>query len=153
MICNGLRPKFASGTPDCYIELANQCMNSDPEKRPKNIEIITKLREWLKIIENKKIMSDIKYESDIEYESDTEYENYIEFESESTVKNECVIVNESENIIRKQFLESDEISKTLPMITERLNNIYTSKPYNISEISAKLYITKTAGDIEVPNDI
>src|SRR5260364_173806 len=30
-ICNGLRPNFAPGTPDCYVELANHCMNSDPE--------------------------------------------------------------------------------------------------------------------------
>ncbi|RIB00192.1 hypothetical protein C2G38_2130306 [Gigaspora rosea] len=77
MICNGLRPKFAPGTSDCYVELANQCMNSDPDKWPNN-----------------------------------------------------------------------EISKTLPMVTEKLNDIYTSKPYNIS---AKF--SKTAGDIEVPNDI
>ena len=30
-ICNGLRPKFGPGIPDCYIELANQCMDSDPQ--------------------------------------------------------------------------------------------------------------------------
>src|SRR6185437_10011647 len=42
MICYGLRPKFGPGTPDCYVELTNQCMNSDPEKRPKSIKIITK---------------------------------------------------------------------------------------------------------------
>ncbi|RIB13105.1 hypothetical protein C2G38_2099211, partial [Gigaspora rosea] len=113
MVCNGLRPKLAHNTPDCYVELANQCMNSDPEKRPNISEIITKLNEWLNIIENK-----------------------------------------SENRIRKQFLESDEISKALPMITEKLNDIYTSKPYNISEISArlsKIYISKTASDIDVPD--
>ncbi|RIB30421.1 kinase-like domain-containing protein [Gigaspora rosea] len=33
-ICNGLRPEFACGTPDCYIGLARQCMNPDPDKRP-----------------------------------------------------------------------------------------------------------------------
>ncbi|RIB00178.1 hypothetical protein C2G38_2130331 [Gigaspora rosea] len=120
MICNGLRPKFAPGTPDCYVELANQCINSDPDKRPNVNEIINKLDEWLYIIE-----------SDIENESG----------------------------IRKQFLENDEISKTLPMITEKLKDIYTSKPYNISEISAKFSKTasviflKFACDIEVPNDI
>ncbi|RIB13633.1 hypothetical protein C2G38_2097863, partial [Gigaspora rosea] len=97
MICNGLRPKFAPSTPDCYVELANQCMNTDPDKRPNFNEIITKLNAWLKIIRNKKIK--IK----------------------------------------------------LYMITEKLNDIYTSKPYNISEISTKF--SKTAGFIEVPNDI
>ncbi|KAF0371979.1 kinase-like domain-containing protein [Gigaspora margarita] len=115
MVCNGLRPKLAHDTPDCYVELANQCMNSDPEKRPNISEIITKLNEWLNIIEN-----------------------------------------EAESRIKKQFLESDEISKNLPMVTEKINNIYTSKPYNISEISArlsKICISKTAGVIEVPDDI
>ncbi|RIB09569.1 hypothetical protein C2G38_2108295, partial [Gigaspora rosea] len=34
-ICKrGLRPEFASGTPKCYIELAEKCMDSDPQKRP-----------------------------------------------------------------------------------------------------------------------
>ncbi|RIB11776.1 kinase-like domain-containing protein [Gigaspora rosea] len=31
-ICIGLRPEFAPGTPECYIKLANQCMDSDPKK-------------------------------------------------------------------------------------------------------------------------
>ncbi|RIB05840.1 kinase-like domain-containing protein [Gigaspora rosea] len=46
-ICEGLRPKFGPGIPDCYIELANQCMDSDPGKRPISSEIIIKLNEWL----------------------------------------------------------------------------------------------------------
>ncbi|CAG8844891.1 20038_t:CDS:1, partial [Gigaspora margarita] len=96
------------------------------------IEIITKLYEWLKIVGNKKIKSDIENESDIKNESAVENEGIIE--NESVVENESVIENESENEIRKQFLESDDISKKLPMITEELNNIYTSKPYNVSEI-------------------
>ncbi|CAG8477165.1 6090_t:CDS:2 [Cetraspora pellucida] len=33
-ICNGLRPEFAPGTPECYIKLANQCMDDDPNERP-----------------------------------------------------------------------------------------------------------------------
>ena len=39
-ICKGLRPKFALGTPKCYIELAEKCMNSDPQKRPKAIYVL-----------------------------------------------------------------------------------------------------------------
>ncbi|RIB13399.1 DDE superfamily endonuclease-domain-containing protein [Gigaspora rosea] len=35
-IYNGLQPKFGPGIPDCYIELANQCMDSDTKKRPKS---------------------------------------------------------------------------------------------------------------------
>ncbi|CAG8816210.1 13463_t:CDS:1, partial [Cetraspora pellucida] len=30
----GLRPEFAPGTPECYVELAKKCMDSDPKKRP-----------------------------------------------------------------------------------------------------------------------
>ncbi|RIB16448.1 kinase-like domain-containing protein [Gigaspora rosea] len=29
-----LRPKFALETPNCYIELAMQCLDPDPQKRP-----------------------------------------------------------------------------------------------------------------------
>ncbi|RIB27394.1 hypothetical protein C2G38_2160573 [Gigaspora rosea] len=57
--------------------------------------------------------------------------------------------------IKKQFLESDEISKTLPTISENSNNIYTSKSYNTLECGArlsKIYATKTANDIEVQDD-
>lgn len=34
-ICNGLRPRVAKGTPKVYINLANQCLDANPEKRPK----------------------------------------------------------------------------------------------------------------------
>ena len=30
IVCNGLRPKLANDTPDCYVELASQYMNSNP---------------------------------------------------------------------------------------------------------------------------
>ncbi|CAG8841879.1 29810_t:CDS:1, partial [Gigaspora margarita] len=43
-----------------------------------------------------------------------------------------------ESRIKKQFLESDEISKNFSVFTEKLKNMYTSKPYNISEICARL---------------
>ncbi|CAG8700879.1 20049_t:CDS:2 [Gigaspora margarita] len=33
-ICEGHRPEFANGTPQKYIDLANQCMNADASKRP-----------------------------------------------------------------------------------------------------------------------
>src|SRR5260363_2778 len=49
-ICKGLRPIFGPGIPDCYIELAKQCMDSDPEKLPTSSEITIKLNEWLNII-------------------------------------------------------------------------------------------------------
>ncbi|RIB07248.1 kinase-like domain-containing protein [Gigaspora rosea] len=59
-ICNGLRPEFAPGTPDCYIELANQCMNLGPQKRPNAYEIWDILEEWNISIENSDDTSNIK---------------------------------------------------------------------------------------------
>ena len=33
-ICKGLRPRVAKGTPQCYIDLVDQCLDANPEKRP-----------------------------------------------------------------------------------------------------------------------
>src|SRR5581483_5239917 len=33
-ICNGLRPRVPKGTPQYYIDLVNQCLDANPEKRP-----------------------------------------------------------------------------------------------------------------------
>ncbi|RIB27411.1 hypothetical protein C2G38_2062088 [Gigaspora rosea] len=152
MVCNGLRPKLAHDTPDCYVELANQCMNSDPEKRPNISEIITKLNEWLNIAnENENKIEEELFGSGFDFiENVSSWFDVIKNESGSF----DFIDNESR--IKNQFLESDKISKNLPMITEKINNIYTSKPYNISEICTKLskiYGTKTVSDIEIPSDI
>ncbi|RIB22741.1 hypothetical protein C2G38_2033335 [Gigaspora rosea] len=50
-ILNGLRPEFAKGTPNCYIELAKRCMDSDPLKRPNAKAIYSKINQWKKILE------------------------------------------------------------------------------------------------------
>jgi serine/threonine protein kinase len=46
-ICNGLRPRVAKGTPQCYIDSVNQCLVANPIKRPsayklKKICVVTK---------------------------------------------------------------------------------------------------------------
>ncbi|RIB02869.1 kinase-like domain-containing protein [Gigaspora rosea] len=46
-ICNGLRPNFASGTPNCYVELASLCMNSDPQERPDAWDINCEINNWI----------------------------------------------------------------------------------------------------------
>ena len=38
-ICNGLRPRVAKGTPQCYIDLVNRCLDANPEKRPSAYEL------------------------------------------------------------------------------------------------------------------
>ncbi|RIB06458.1 hypothetical protein C2G38_2253191 [Gigaspora rosea] len=59
-ICNGLQPEFSHGTPDCYIELAMQCMDSDPNKRSTVRDIYFKLEEWNKIMKNSNDTNEIK---------------------------------------------------------------------------------------------
>ncbi|RIB26158.1 kinase-like domain-containing protein, partial [Gigaspora rosea] len=51
-IVNGLRPRFAFGTPDFYIKLAERCMDNDPMKRPTAKEVYEQFQEW-EIILNK----------------------------------------------------------------------------------------------------
>ncbi|GBB95858.1 hypothetical protein RclHR1_02630003 [Rhizophagus clarus] len=45
-ICNGLRPRVAEGTPKCYINLINQCLDVNPEKRPSSKELLKTIRNW-----------------------------------------------------------------------------------------------------------
>ncbi|RIB23476.1 hypothetical protein C2G38_2032716 [Gigaspora rosea] len=51
-ICNGLRPEFAEGTPECYIQLANQCMDANPSNRPTAIVIFHILFYWCHIVDH-----------------------------------------------------------------------------------------------------
>ncbi|RIB04062.1 kinase-like domain-containing protein [Gigaspora rosea] len=51
-ICIGSRPEFAPGTPECYIKLAKQCMDSDPEKQPAAWQVFQELYKWVEIMEN-----------------------------------------------------------------------------------------------------
>src|SRR4051794_3735524 len=45
-ICNGLRPRVAKGTPQYYIDLINQCLDADPEKRPSADELWRMIYNW-----------------------------------------------------------------------------------------------------------
>jgi serine/threonine protein kinase len=51
-ICNGLRPEFARGTPECYVQLANKCMDANPSDRPTTSDIRNELSKWYKILDN-----------------------------------------------------------------------------------------------------
>ncbi|RIB10521.1 kinase-like domain-containing protein [Gigaspora rosea] len=51
-ICNGLRPGISERTPRCFIELAKQCMDSNPCNRPTAKDISSKLSKWRTIITN-----------------------------------------------------------------------------------------------------
>jgi len=45
-ICNGLRPRVAKGTPQCYIDLVNQCLDAIPEKRPGALGLYNIISDW-----------------------------------------------------------------------------------------------------------
>ncbi|RIB25645.1 hypothetical protein C2G38_2030868 [Gigaspora rosea] len=49
-ICNGLRPELAEGTPECYTQLANQCMDANPSNRPSASYIYDELSRWYNIV-------------------------------------------------------------------------------------------------------
>ncbi|RIB30083.1 kinase-like domain-containing protein [Gigaspora rosea] len=47
----GLRPEFGEGTPKPYINLAKQCMDANPEKRPSAEKICQILFNWYRIFD------------------------------------------------------------------------------------------------------
>ncbi|RIB23018.1 hypothetical protein C2G38_2033092 [Gigaspora rosea] len=51
-ICNGLRPEFAKNTPECYIKLANKCMDADSSNRSTASVIYYELNKWHSIVNN-----------------------------------------------------------------------------------------------------
>ncbi|RIB10015.1 hypothetical protein C2G38_2043842 [Gigaspora rosea] len=50
-IFNGFRPEFAKGTPECYIKLANQCMDDNPSKRRSATYIYNELTRWYNLVD------------------------------------------------------------------------------------------------------
>ena len=45
-ICNGLRPKFNIKVPQLIEDLAKQCVDADPLKRPTAEDLFEKFRQW-----------------------------------------------------------------------------------------------------------
>ncbi|RIB10154.1 kinase-like domain-containing protein [Gigaspora rosea] len=114
-ICIGIRPEFAPGTPECYVKLAKQCMDSDPQKRPSAYDIWSTLKYWNEIIEE-------SYNADLDNE-DANNEN-----SDSD--------NEDADLIKKQFLAADKMVKELQTTLPKHPDImYTSKIINTQKIS------------------
>src|SRR5438105_3020406 len=46
-ICNGLRPRVVKGTSQCYIDVVNQCLDANPEKRPSAEKLWNITKNWL----------------------------------------------------------------------------------------------------------
>ncbi|RIB27699.1 kinase-like domain-containing protein [Gigaspora rosea] len=52
-ICNGLRPEFSKDIPECYIQLANQCMDNNPSNRSIASDVNNKLNFLYMIVRSK----------------------------------------------------------------------------------------------------
>ncbi|CAG8820599.1 6253_t:CDS:1, partial [Gigaspora margarita] len=47
---NGLHPEFAKNTLECYIKLANKCMDANPFNRPSVSYIRGELIKWYNLV-------------------------------------------------------------------------------------------------------
>jgi serine/threonine protein kinase len=45
-ICNGVRPPIIEGTPECWVQLMEECWNSDPAKRPSTGTVWNTVNAW-----------------------------------------------------------------------------------------------------------
>ncbi|RIB25552.1 kinase-like domain-containing protein [Gigaspora rosea] len=129
-ICFGLRPEFALGTPNCYIELAKQCMDPDPQKRPAAWIVNSKLGIWSRIMSGSYKYSPHKFS----------YYNPNDYDADE---------------IKKQFLNADKIVKELPTISPKHPDfMYTSRIINTQRISAiqATLRSKPINSVEVPLD-
>ncbi|RIB27751.1 kinase-like domain-containing protein [Gigaspora rosea] len=112
-ICSGLRPEFAEGTPDCYIELAKQCMDSNPQNRPTAEDVYLKINQWKTILES---------------------ENLTEKE-ELDIKNKFIV---ADTIIKKTLLKSlpeeIKVSTQLSPTTEQIEKLLNEHSANISDL-------------------
>ncbi|CAG8529826.1 1044_t:CDS:2 [Acaulospora morrowiae] len=62
-IIKGLRPEFAPGTPDCYVELAKKCMDSNPEKRPTADVVHSTIYRWWHDMDQEKCETTQKFKA------------------------------------------------------------------------------------------
>ncbi|RIB25854.1 kinase-like domain-containing protein [Gigaspora rosea] len=158
-IYKGLRPEFAPETPKCYIELAEKCMNSDPQKRPSASDIWRTIEDWLIEIdfatssdnEFKNLLNAIddyrikNWHEKITHLGDNEIKNWrVKLASSNgfnEIKNWLKKMAYDCNEIAKQFIDADKVIKSLP-IPKHPDEIYTSKIISTRLIS-KAIIAQT----------
>ncbi|RIB19051.1 kinase-like domain-containing protein [Gigaspora rosea] len=104
-ICEeALRPLFTFWTPDCYIELARQCMDLDPQKRAIANDIYNKLGQCIEDSSNTEIENQFLHGDD----------NFIKLADFNYKLDEWI--NNLENSgdldeTKQQFLDKDKYSK------------------------------------------
>ncbi|RIB10551.1 kinase-like domain-containing protein [Gigaspora rosea] len=138
-ICIGLRSEFAPGTPECYIELAKQCMDSDPQKRPPAYKIRNTLNNWYNII---KQSDNVDLDNEDVDNEDANNENSDSDNKNSDSDNEnSDSDNEDADIIKRQFLAADKMVKELQTTLPKHPDImYTSKIINTQKYQKLLKV-------------
>ncbi|RIB29789.1 kinase-like domain-containing protein [Gigaspora rosea] len=143
-ILQGLRSEFAPGTPKCYIELAEKCMNSDPQKRPNvwninkkivgwfdTIALFNKINDWLENIasSNDNEIKDLLKK--IASLNDNEFNNLLIKIDDNKIKN---WLKEVKDLLKKiASLNNNEIEGLLEMIASSNNNNITKE--NITSLN------------------
>ncbi|RIB20986.1 kinase-like domain-containing protein, partial [Gigaspora rosea] len=128
-ICKGLRPDFANGTPDCYVELAKKCMDPNPQDRPSAKDITSKIKQWKKIIESENLTD--KEELDIK-------KKFIDADNE--IKE--MILKELSLMLQTKYysalIDVQEIIKSVkvstPSISQQLASSTLEHPSNITDL-------------------
>ncbi|CAG8731732.1 2326_t:CDS:2, partial [Cetraspora pellucida] len=128
-ICRGLRPEFAPGDPECYVELAKKCMDSDPKKRPAATYVNAERSKF----------QELANES-----------------NETIIKKQFLEADEQSLEADKRSLEGDKMVKKLSSIVQKSqdHNKYTSKLINTQDITkafSKMAIVSAPIDnVEIP---
>ncbi|RIB07081.1 kinase-like domain-containing protein [Gigaspora rosea] len=125
-ICGGLRPDFAPGTPDCYIKLANSCMNSDPQKWPTAKMLFDEFSKW--------------YDFMNEQDTDDEVDTFDEYDESNELDEKFEISN--------KFWEADDIIQQQPITMQKnLDSVYTSQFVDVDDISQRFSEEVKSGNI------
>ncbi|RGB25127.1 kinase-like domain-containing protein [Rhizophagus diaphanus] len=114
------RPKCAKGTPECYLNMVNKCLDANPDERPTIIEINSQINNWLNCLVN-----DQTSLSEQEIEIRKQFEEADKFITE-IAKSSYVTVH-PESVYKSRFytLPSTQNSK-IPLVSEdkiKQNNI------------------------------
>ena len=120
-ICNGLRPRVAKGTPQCYIDLLNKCLDAIPEKRPDAKELSNIIYDWLYSNDgiNKEFIDADEANKIIRQESSSESTTHSEAVYTSRLMN-FNNLSKPINTTRVQIEDSEDIIKFIIVILVKL---------------------------------
>ncbi|RIB00446.1 hypothetical protein C2G38_2150867 [Gigaspora rosea] len=123
-ICNGLRPEFAEGTPECYIELAKQCMDSNPQNRPSAEYVYSKVDQWKTIMESENLTNNEELDIRVKFIDADDIIKKTSLESLSMLQNKY----------SSKLIDVQEITKILKVSTQ-FNLISKQLASSITDLS------------------